>query len=76
MRPALEAEALYSRAELARLQKRFDLALENYRAAENAQARIGDPDLLWQIQFGRARAQEAERRRECRARCRSKPRSG
>jgi CHAT domain-containing protein len=57
--PGLEAEALYSRAELARLQKRFDLALESYQAAERAQARIGDPDLLWQIQFGRARAQEA-----------------
>ena len=57
--PSLEAEALYSRAELARVQKRFDLALVNYQAAENAEARIGDPDLLWQIQFGRARAQEA-----------------
>ncbi len=56
---ALDAEALYSRAELARLQARFDLALENYRAAETAQARIDDPDLLWQIQLGRARAQEA-----------------
>jgi CHAT domain-containing protein/tetratricopeptide (TPR) repeat protein len=57
--PGLEAEALYSRAELARVQKRFDRALANYQAAESAQARIGDPDLLWQIQFGRARAQEA-----------------
>jgi CHAT domain-containing protein/tetratricopeptide (TPR) repeat protein len=57
--PGLEAEALYSRAELARLQKRFSEALENYKAAESAEASIGDPDLLWQIQFGRARAQEA-----------------
>ena len=55
----LEAEALYSRAELARVQKRFDLALENYQAAEHAEARIGDPELLWQVQLGRARAQEA-----------------
>jgi CHAT domain-containing protein len=55
----LEAEALYSRAELARAQKRFDAALEDYQAAEGAAARIGDPDLLWQIKFGRARAQEA-----------------
>ena len=57
--PGLEAEALYSRAELARLQKHFDQALENYQAADSAEARIGDPDLLWQIQLGRARAQEA-----------------
>lgn len=55
----LEAEALYSRAELARLQKRYGEALEQYQAAESAEARIGDPNLLWQIQFGRARAQEA-----------------
>jgi CHAT domain-containing protein/tetratricopeptide (TPR) repeat protein len=57
--PGLEAEALFSRAELARVQKRFDRALANYQAAESAQAHTGDPDLLWQIQFGRARAQEA-----------------
>ena len=55
----LESEAFYSRAELARAQRRFDKALEQYRAAENAQSLIGDPDLLWQIQLGRARAQEA-----------------
>ncbi|MCJ7452097.1 MAG: CHAT domain-containing protein [Steroidobacteraceae bacterium] len=55
----LEAEALYSRAEIARLQQHFTSALANYKAAESAEARIGDPDLLWQIQFGRARAQEA-----------------
>ena len=56
---ALEAEALYSQAELARTQKRLDPALERYRAAEEIAARIGNPDLLWQIHFGRARAQEA-----------------
>jgi CHAT domain-containing protein/tetratricopeptide (TPR) repeat protein len=55
----LEAEALFSRAELARVQKRLDHALRDYRAAERAGARIGDPDLLWQIHFGRARVQEA-----------------
>ena len=55
----LESEALYSQAELARMQRRFDTALQQYRAAESAQSRIGDPDLLWQIHLGRARAQEA-----------------
>jgi CHAT domain-containing protein/tetratricopeptide (TPR) repeat protein len=55
----LEAEALYSRAELARVHKRFDVALANYQAAERANAQIGDPELLWRIQFGRAGAQEA-----------------
>ncbi len=55
----LEAEALYSLAELARLQRRFTEALGHYDAAERAAPAIGDPDLLWQVQFGRARAQEA-----------------
>ena len=55
----LEAEALYSLAELARLQRRFTEALGHYEAAERAAPAIGDPDLLWQVQFGRARAQEA-----------------
>jgi CHAT domain-containing protein/Tfp pilus assembly protein PilF len=55
----LEAEALYSRAELARVRNRLDDALKHYEAAQRADARIGDPDLLWQIHFGRARAQEA-----------------
>jgi CHAT domain-containing protein/tetratricopeptide (TPR) repeat protein len=55
----LEAEALYSRAELARVHGRRDQALENYQAAESAQARIGDPDLLWRVYFGRAKVQEA-----------------
>jgi CHAT domain-containing protein/Tfp pilus assembly protein PilF len=57
--PDLEAEALFSRAEIARLRKHYPDALQSYKAAETAEARIGDPDLLWQIQFGRARAQEA-----------------
>jgi len=57
--PGLEAEALYSRAELARLQGHFREALEHYDAAERAESRIRDPDLLWQVHFGRARAQEA-----------------
>jgi len=55
----LEAEALYSLAEVARLQRRFAEALAHYAAAEDAAPAIGDPDLLWQVQFGRARAQEA-----------------
>ena len=55
----LESEALYSQAELARAQRRFDRARVQSRAAETAQSSIGDPELLWQILLGRARAQEA-----------------
>jgi CHAT domain-containing protein/Tfp pilus assembly protein PilF len=57
--PGLAAEALYSQAELARLRGHFREALEHYDAAERAGARIRDPELLWQVHFGRARAQEA-----------------
>jgi len=56
---SLEADALYSSAELARLESRYDVALERYKQAEAAQASIGDPDLLWQIHLGRGRAEEA-----------------
>ena len=57
--PGLEAEALYSRAELARLQRRYADALEDYGAAEKVGGGLVDPDLLWQVLLGRARAQEA-----------------
>jgi CHAT domain-containing protein len=33
--------------------------MRDFSAAEAAGARIGDPDLLWQIYYGRARTQEA-----------------
>jgi len=55
----MESEALYSLAELARAQRGFDRAIGHYRAAEHALSHIGDPDLLWRIHLGRARAQEA-----------------
>ena len=55
---SLEAEALYSRAEAARMQRRYADALVDYRSAEEAGTGLVDPDLLWQLRFGRARAQE------------------
>ena len=55
----LEGEALYSLAELARLQRRANEAIRLYGEAERAMPDVGDPDLLWQVQFGRARAQKA-----------------
>jgi len=57
--PRLDAEALFSQGEIARLEGHHGLALERYASAEAAAAGIGDPELLWQIRFGRARAQEA-----------------
>ena len=55
----LEAEALYSRAEIARLAGQNEAAMEGYLTAEQAAKGTGDPELLWQIRFGLARAQEA-----------------
>jgi tetratricopeptide (TPR) repeat protein len=55
----VEAEALFAQAELDRLRQRFTAALAGFIAAEAAQAQIGDPDLLWQIDFSRARTYEA-----------------
>jgi len=56
--PALQAESLYSLGEAARLERRFDAALRHYEAAAQAAPAPGDPDLMWQLQFGRARAQD------------------
>ena len=57
---SIEAEALFAGAELERRRGRVDAALAGYDAAQAAQARIGDPDLLWQIHFGRGLAREAK----------------
>jgi CHAT domain-containing protein/Tfp pilus assembly protein PilF len=54
----IEAEAHYALAELARLDGRPSRALELFTAAHAAVADAGDPELLWQIEFGRALALE------------------
>ena len=53
-----EAEALLSRAETRRRLGQATEALEDFAAAEAALGATRDPDLLWRIQFGRARALE------------------
>jgi CHAT domain-containing protein/Tfp pilus assembly protein PilF len=55
----VEAEALLGGAELDRLRGRIAAALEGYTAAQSALATSGDPDLLWQVHYGRALALEA-----------------
>jgi CHAT domain-containing protein len=62
--PSVEGEALLALAEIERRQRRFAGSLESYAAAENAISAIGDPELLWQIHFGRALAQKALGERE------------
>jgi CHAT domain-containing protein len=55
----VEAEALFAGAELDRLRGRIAAALEGYASAQSALAKSGDPDLLWQVHYGRALALEA-----------------
>lgn len=52
----VEAEALYMLAELTRLSGNPLSALVQYQAAGTLSAETGDPDLLWQIDYGRALA--------------------
>jgi CHAT domain-containing protein/tetratricopeptide (TPR) repeat protein len=52
-----QAEAWFASGELARLQGKTDAALESYTAAQEVSGVNTDPDLLWQIHYGRARAQ-------------------
>jgi CHAT domain-containing protein/Tfp pilus assembly protein PilF len=53
---ALEAEALYMQAELARISGNPLPALDRYQAADTLSSEVGDPDLLWRIEYGRALA--------------------
>ena len=55
----MEAEALLARAEIERRLGRSSEALQGFTAAEVALGSSRDPDLLWRIDFGRARAQES-----------------
>jgi len=54
--PAVEAEALYMQGELTRIQGKPRSALKHYQAAEVLSSSTGDPDLQWQIEYGRALA--------------------
>jgi CHAT domain-containing protein/tetratricopeptide (TPR) repeat protein len=62
--PELQAEAHLAIAEIKRRRQQFAGSLESYAAAEDAIAAIGDPDLLWQVHFGRALAQKALGKRD------------
>jgi CHAT domain-containing protein/Tfp pilus assembly protein PilF len=54
---AAVAEAWYALGELARRQADLDSAFENYDKAQQASGIRTDPDILWQIHYGRALAQ-------------------
>ncbi len=54
-----EAEALFVLADTDRQTGRKDEALESFAIAESILADTGDPDLLWQIHFGRAQTLES-----------------
>jgi CHAT domain-containing protein len=54
-----EAQALLSRAETKRRLDQSSQALIDFKAAEAALGPTRDPDLLWRILYGRARAQES-----------------
>ena len=54
-----QADAWYAIAESARLQGKVNAALENYARAQEVSGPNTDPDLFWQIHYGRARAQIA-----------------
>lgn len=56
----IEAEALLATAELNRIGGRPSEALGGYLAAEKTAGPLGDPDVLWQIHYGRGRTLEAQ----------------
>jgi CHAT domain-containing protein/Tfp pilus assembly protein PilF len=51
------AEAWYAIGETARLQGKVGEALNSYDSAQQVSAENADPELLWQIHYGRGRAQ-------------------
>ncbi|MFC1688561.1 CHAT domain-containing protein [Pseudomonadota bacterium] len=59
-----QAEAWYALGELARLQGNLASALEAYGRAEETVASSGNPDLMWQVHYGRARILVASSQRE------------
>ena len=59
-----EAAALHMLAEVDREQGRLRPALDRYQQAETVSAKLGDPDLLWRIEYGRALALEQAGRKQ------------
>ena len=57
---AIEAEAMFALGEIERRRAHSDKALSAFAAAEQTASLIGDPDLLWQIHYGRALTQAAQ----------------
>lgn len=57
----VEAEALLAVAEIDRRRGQTTAALQIYSDARTAATRVGDPNLLWQIHYGRGLALEAKR---------------
>lgn len=60
----IRAEAWFALGELARLRGDTDPALAAYAQAQETAAAGGDPDLVWQVHYGRARALAENNRRE------------
>lgn len=52
-----QADAWYAIGETARRQGKFEAALKSYTTAQEISGTHTDPDLLWQIHFGKAQAQ-------------------
>lgn len=52
-----QAEALYALGEIARHQGKFAASLKSYTDAQEISGANADPDLLWQIHFGKAQVQ-------------------
>jgi len=59
-----QAEAWYAIGEISRHQGKVSAALESYAAAQAVSGVTTDPDLLWQIHYGRARAQIGDGNRQ------------
>ena len=56
----IEAEALLAAAEIDRRRGRIAPALQRYADARSVAAKVGDPNLLWQVHYGRGLALEAQ----------------
>jgi CHAT domain-containing protein len=61
--PAQAAASLLE-ADILRLQGKFDDSLAQYQLADTYATEIGDPDLLWQIEFGRGQSLDGLGRKE------------
>ena len=59
-----EVEAMLLLAELERLSGRTTVSLEGYVAADTLATELGDPGLMWQIEYGRSRALVQDNQRQ------------